>query len=215
MQATAVVPIKRFGQAKSRLSEALSPEARAKLAAAMLADVLAALARSERLDRVIVVSGEPRAVAAARNAGVELIDDTEDSGHSEAALLGIASALEAGAACAALLPGDCPLLSPTELDAALDAIESGTAVVIPDRHGSGTNGLLLAPPDAIVPSFGPGSRERHLDLALEAGVGPRVVEIPTLGLDLDTPEDLEELRRALTADPSLAPATAAALEVTA
>ncbi len=213
MRATAILPIKRFGAAKSRLSDALSPAARADLAAAMLADVLDALARSERLDRVIVVSGEPRAIAAAGRANAELLEDPADAGHSEAALLGVAAAIASGAACVALLPGDCPLLSPAELDLALDEVEPGSVGVIPDRHGDGTNGLLLAPPDAMAPSFGPGSRERHLELARAAGMGPRIVEIPSLGLDLDTPEDLEELTRTLRADASLAPATAAALGV--
>lgn len=215
MRATAVLPIKRFGAAKTRLSDALSPTARADLAAAMLADVLAALGRCERIERILVISGEPRAAAAAAAAAgvVELIDDPTDAGHSEAALLGVAAALAAGAGCAALLPGDCPLLSPAELDAALADLSPGTAGVIPDRHGAGTNGLLLAPPDAITPAFGPGSRERHLGLARAVGVGAQVVEIPSLALDLDTAEDLRELTRAVRAEPADAPATARALGV--
>ena len=71
------------------------------------------------------------------------------------------------------MPGDCPALSPAELQELLDgAARPGREVVIvPDRHGTGTNGLLLAPPDAIAPSFGPGSFERHR--ALVAGrAGP-------------------------------------------
>ncbi len=212
MRATAVLPIKRFGAAKSRLSGAIAASDRAELAAAMLADVLAALGRCARLDRVIVVSGEPRAVTAAAAAGAELLDDPDDRGHSEAARRGVAAALAAGAGCAALLPGDCPLLDAAELDAALDAVAPASAAVIPDRHGSGTNGLLLAPPDAIAPSFGPGSRERHLGLARAAGLSGRVAAIPSLALDLDTPADLAALARALRAEPDRAPATARALE---
>ncbi|MFN8151043.1 MAG: 2-phospho-L-lactate guanylyltransferase [Solirubrobacterales bacterium] len=212
MRTTAVLPIKRFGAAKSRLSQTLSPAARADLAEAMLTDVLAGLSRAERIERVIVVSGEPRAASVASEADVELIDDRDDDGHSEAALLGVGAALAAGAECAALLPGDCPLLDPRELDAALAEVAPGTASVIPDRHGSGTNGLLLAPPDAMTPSFGPGSRERHLELARAAGVVGRLVEIPSLGLDLDTPDDLIDLTRVAAENPHRAPATARALE---
>ena len=211
MRATAVLPIKRFGAAKSRLADAVAAPARADLAAAMLADVLTALGRSVLVERVIVVSGEPRAARAAAEAGVELIDDPDDGGHSEAALLGVTAALDGGAGCAALLPGDCPLLDAAELDAALDAVAPTTVGVIPDRHGSGTNGLLLAPPDAIAPSFGPGSRKRHLRLARAAGVGGRVVAIPSLALDLDTAADLEALTAALHVEPARAPATARAL----
>ena len=68
---------------------------------------------------------------------------------------------------------------------------------MPDRHGTGTNALVLHPPRAIDPSFGPGSRERHAQLAEEAGASLRVEPVPSLVLDVDTPDDLEALRRAL------------------
>lgn len=208
MNATAVVPVKRFGAAKQRLGDSLSTAERRELAESMLHDVLAALARCKRLDGVIVVSGEAAAREAAEAAGAGWIDDPLDAGHSEAAGLGVAATLDAGAECAALLPGDCPLLDPAELDRVLGEMRTGVAGVIPDRHGSGTNGLLLAPPDAIAPAFGPGSRERHLELARHSSTEPRLVEVPSLALDLDTPEDLKELTRLLAEDPELAPATA-------
>jgi 2-phospho-L-lactate guanylyltransferase len=70
-------------------------------------------------------------------------------------------------------------------------------VILPDRHGTGTNGLLLTPPEAIAPSFGPGSCERHLQLAQAAGVACRVERLPSLLLDIDTGEDLAALRERL------------------
>lgn len=211
MAATAILPIKRFSAAKSRLAGSAVGDARPALAAAMLEDVLAALVGASEIERVIVISGEPAAVAAAREAGADTLDDPSDSGHSHAAMLGVDAALAAGAGRVALLPGDCPLLDPGELDRALADLDAGAAGVVPDRHGSGTNGLLLDPPGAIAPSFGPGSCERHLELARASGVDPWVIEIPSLALDLDTPADLAELSRRLRAEPGLAPATAAAL----
>jgi 2-phospho-L-lactate guanylyltransferase len=211
MRATAVLPVKRFGAAKSRLAGSAIAAARPEVAAAMVADVLAALSRSREIERVIVVSGEPRARAATAEAGVEWVDDPEDRGHPEAASLGVAAALAAGAECAALLPGDCPLLDAGELDHALRGMAEGVVAVIPDRHGSGTNGLLLSPPDAIAPAFGPGSRERHLRLAAEAGRAGRVAAVPSLALDLDTPDDLEAMSALLAREPERAPATARAL----
>ncbi len=68
-----------------------------------------------------------------------------------------------------------------------------SVLVVPDRHGTGTNALLLTPPDSIPPSFGPGSCERHLALAQARGVKAEVVRLPSLALDVDTPEDLEAL----------------------
>jgi 2-phospho-L-lactate guanylyltransferase len=72
-------------------------------------------------------------------------------------------------------------------------------VIVPDRHGAGTNALLLSPPDAITPSFGPGSFARHAARGRAGGTTVAVAELPSLGLDVDTPGDLAALRAALTA----------------
>ncbi len=211
MRAAAILPVKRFGAAKQRLSDALGPGDRAALSEAMIADVLAALQRSKLLERVIVVSGEPQVAALAGRLDLTLLDDATDSGHSEAAAIGVEAARAAGVECVALLPGDCPLLDPLELDAAIAGLGDRSVVVIPDRHGSGTNGLLLRPPELIEPAFGPGSRERHLRLAAESGASGAVVELRSLALDLDTAGDLSELLVALESGALTGSATAGAL----
>jgi 2-phospho-L-lactate guanylyltransferase len=83
--------------------------------------------------------------------------------------------------------------------------------IVPDRHGTGTNALLLAPPDAIEPSFGPGSFDRHEAAAVAAGLEPVVVRPPTLVLDVDTGDDLGRLEQLLAARTDRAPRTRAAL----
>ena len=196
----AVLPIKRFSVAKQRLDNGLSDGTRRALAEAMVTDVLIALRRSQRVDEVLVVSGETMAVAlAAGYDAAAVVDDPEDAGHSAAALRGIDAAIERGATRVLLVPGDCPALDPAEVDALLaDApVEGPNVIVVPDRHGDGTNALLLTPPDAIEPAFGPGSRERHERLAAEAGATCEAIDVTTLGLDVDTVDDLAALRTAL------------------
>src|SRR5262249_55140110 len=121
-------------------------------------------------------------------------------GHNVAASLGIGWALETGVDRVLLVPGDCPLLDPEQLDELL-ARPAGapSALIIPDRHGTGTNALLLTPPDSLEPSFGPGSCERHALLAQAARIGYEIVEVPSLGLDVDTPDDLAALHSELDA----------------
>jgi 2-phospho-L-lactate guanylyltransferase len=211
VRATAIVPIKRFDLAKSRLSGTAADPLRPALAKAMLTDVLLGLLETRLVDRILVVSGEPAAREVAERMGVEFLDDPDDVGHSEAAALGVADAMSHHEDCVALLPGDCPLIDAAELDRELGAQAPGVAV-IPDRHGTGTNGLILAPPDIIKPSFGPGSRERHCRLAREAGARVRIATMRSMSLDLYTGEDLDELIEALRADPERAPTTAAALK---
>jgi 2-phospho-L-lactate/phosphoenolpyruvate guanylyltransferase len=193
MRATAVVPVKRFAVAKSRLATGVEEARRPELVAAMVADVLEAIGRARLIERTIVVSQEPRAAELAAAAGADLLSDFDDTSHSAAALAGIAVAEAAGARCVALLPGDCPLLDPRELDKMLTGVPDPYVAVIPDRHGTGTNALVLAPPSAIEPSFGEGSRARHVAAAKAAAIPYGVEELPSLGLDLDTPADIVAL----------------------
>jgi 2-phospho-L-lactate/phosphoenolpyruvate guanylyltransferase len=196
MRTVAVLPVKRFADAKQRLSTGLAPGTRRALAEAMLTDVLIALRRTEGLDDVVVVTAEPVAEALAVGYGARAVPDTREAGQSAAAELGLEAVGDADVVL--LVPGDAPALDPAQLGALVRSVEPPPSVVlVPDRHGTGTNGLLLAPPDAIPPSFGPGSRDRHTQLAAEAGASLRVEEMPSLVLDVDTPDDLEAMREAL------------------
>jgi 2-phospho-L-lactate guanylyltransferase len=197
MPALAIPPIKSFADAKQRLSEELSAGPRRALAEAMFSDVLVALRRANEVSDVVVVSADNNAQQIAGGNGAMVLDDT-DAGHSAAASAGVRLALEQGFKRVLLVPGDCPLLDPKELDALIAGASDGPEVLImPDRHGSGTNALLLTPPDAITPSFGPDSRERHGAIADAAGVAHRVVEVSSLALDIDTPDDLTALQATL------------------
>jgi 2-phospho-L-lactate/phosphoenolpyruvate guanylyltransferase len=186
MRTLAVLPIKSFARAKQRLGTAVAE--RPRLAEAMVADVLEALGAVRRLDGVVVVTAEPIAARAATAAGAQVVHDPHEAGQSAAAALGIAAALRAGAERVLLVPGDCPALDPEEVDALL--AYTAPVVIVPDRHGAGTNALLLAPPDALAPSFGDGSFARHAALAHGE---VRVAQIRSLGLDVDTPGDLAAL----------------------
>ena len=213
MRTAAVLPVKSFARAKQRLSASVEQRLRASLAEAMVGDVLAALAASEAIDTTFLVTREQRAAEAAIASGASVIADDAEAGQSAAAKLGIARALADGFERVLCVPGDCPAIDPAEL-AALLAEHGGAiaeVVVLPDRHGTGTNGLLLAPPDAIEPSFGPDSCARHVALAAAAGVACSVQRLPSLTLDVDTGEDLAALRAALAQIEGRAPMTRALL----
>jgi 2-phospho-L-lactate guanylyltransferase len=212
MVTAAVLPIKTYARAKQRLSEAVGVPDRRALAAAMVGDVLDALPSVPGLDRVIAVTAEPLAVAAAREAGADVVHDPHEAGQSAAALLGVRAAIEQDAGRVLLVPGDCPALDPDELAGLLARQGRAGVVIVPDRHGAGTNALLLSPPDVIEPSFGPGSFARHAARAHAAETKVRVAEVHSLGLDVDTPDDLRALHEALVARPGAAPRTRELLE---
>jgi 2-phospho-L-lactate/phosphoenolpyruvate guanylyltransferase len=209
MSTLAILPVKDFGAAKQRLAGALGAGAREALAQAMFTDVLASLRRVPGLDGVAVVTVDPVAESTALRERVRVLRDTEQAGQSPAALIGIRFALGAGFGRVLLVPGDTPLLDPSEVSGLLEG-SSGVAIV-PDRHLAGTNALLLSPPDAIEPSFGPGSLARHTSAAEAARVAYSVERVPTLELDVDTPDDLAELAAVLEGRRGEAPLTSAAL----
>jgi 2-phospho-L-lactate/phosphoenolpyruvate guanylyltransferase len=213
LKATAVLPVKRFNAAKQRLAAGLGGEQRRTLAGAMVADVLEAIGAARTVERTIVVSGDPIAQELAAAAGAEVVADPEDAGHVEAAQAGIARAEVEAAECVVLLPGDCPLLDPRQLDRLLTALPERYVGIVPDRHGSGTNALVLRPPGAIVPAFGEGSCARHVAAARAAGVAFEVEDPGSLGLDLDTPADVIALTRELASRPGRARRTAKALGI--
>jgi 2-phospho-L-lactate/phosphoenolpyruvate guanylyltransferase len=213
MKTFAVLPVKSFGSAKQRLSGLLGSGFRQALAQAMLSDVLSAIRRVRGLDGIAVVTADRVAESAAMARGVQVLRDTEEAGQSSAALLGVRHARASGFDRVLLVPGDTPLLDAAELEALLrdsEQRELGVAIV-PDRHGTGTNALVLSPPDAIEPSFGPGSLKRHVDAAAAAGAAHAVAHVPTLMLDIDTGEDLAELVRVLEGRRGRAPSTRGAL----
>jgi 2-phospho-L-lactate guanylyltransferase len=209
MRTLAILPMKRFGAAKQRLSAGVDADSRSALARAMFADVLAALRSVDGLDGLAVVTADPTAAAAARRAGAVVLPDTAQAGQSTAASVGISYALSAGFERVLLVPGDTPLLDPAEVAGLLEVRRS--VAIVPDRHGTGTNALMLSPPDAIAPSFGPGSLERHVAAASAAGTPAAVEEVPSLVLDVDTGDDLSALTAALAERPDRAPSTRAAL----
>ena len=209
MRTAAILPVKSFGAAKQRLGSLLGSGSRHALAQAMFQDVVSTLKKVEGIEAIVVVASEPSVEFAAEEQVVLLEDDARD-GQSPAAAIGIRWAVEAGFERVLLVPGDTPLLSAPEVDALLaDAPEA--VVIVPDRHGTGTNGLLLRPPMAIAPSFGPDSLKRHVAAAEAAGVTHRVERMSSLMFDVDTSDDLAVVVEAIEGSRAVAPRTRGAL----
>jgi 2-phospho-L-lactate guanylyltransferase len=213
MRTIAVLPIKSFGAAKQRLATALRGGSRNLLAQAMFFDVLASLRRARRLEAIAVVTDDHEIEAILRGDPVTVLRDDARAGQSAATRIGIEHAASAGFERVLLVPGDTPLVDPPAID---DLLERSRAqeldvVIVPDRHGEGTNALLMTPPDALDPSFGPGSLSRHLEAARDAELEHRVEDLESLVTDVDTPEDLAAVAEVLDERRGVAPRTRGAL----
>ncbi len=206
MPTAAILPIKRFDSAKQRLGRELGGGTRTALAAAMVGDVLSALQRAEALESIVVVSGERQAHDLVIENDLILVQDLHDKGQSHAARSGLARAAALGCDRAVLISGDCPLLDPSELDELLRTASTDVTVV-PDRHGTGTNGLVINPSGPFEPQFGPDSLARHTSQAKRRDLSCSVVSVNSIAIDIDNPEDLAELSRELRDSHGRAPRT--------
>jgi 2-phospho-L-lactate guanylyltransferase len=189
------VPVKDLVNAKQRLIPALSPSERRELARAMLEDVLEA-AVAALPGAVLVVTTDPEVEAVAGGVGALCLTESANRGHTAAVAFAQREATARGAARFVTLPGDVPCVTAREIATLCDTLAEVPGVVfVPSRSGRGTNAVLLAPPDAMPLTFGEPSFENHLNTARAAGLTPRVLELPGIGLDVDAPDDLPELLR--------------------
>jgi 2-phospho-L-lactate guanylyltransferase len=192
-----VIPVRAFEDAKSRLGAVLDPEERRDLVERLLRRAVAAALATDGVGEVVVVSPDRDVLAVAEAAGARAVE--QRSRGLNPALQEARGTIDADRLL--VLPADLPGVSARALTAILsagDAAGSPSVVLAPDRHGRGTNALLLDPPDVIDPAFGVSSRAGHAWLASSADA-PLVEVADVLALDVDTPDDLLLAEAAATA----------------
>jgi len=195
-----IVPVRALEGGKARLGGALDAEEREELIVGMLRRLLREVAAWGRAAAVEVVSPDPAVLALAVREGATPVAQG-DQGLNAAISQARSVAMSAGATAILVVPADLPLVSEQALrrvddaaDAALAAGRGAPVVVVAAADArSGTNALLLAPPDVIDPAFGEESCGAHLRAASAVGASVRLVTDPDLGFDLDTPDDLDRL----------------------
>jgi 2-phospho-L-lactate guanylyltransferase len=191
----AIVPVKPLRRGKSRLAGILTEDERAELNQSLLQRTLDKLTGLKELEQVLVVSRDPNALHLAREHGARTVQE-DGAPHLNTALTRATVIAKVYATRGVLiLPADLPLITHEDVLTLIERAGDAPVVVIaPDRHGKGTNALLISPAGLIEYDFGEDSFQRHCERAREAGARLEIVELPSLGLDLDLPEDLELVR---------------------
>ena len=191
----AVLPVKDFGHAKQRLAGFLSAVERRLLAEAMAEDVLETLSQVSELSEIIVVTRDERAFELAARHGARVLAEPSNDGQSAAVERAAAAMGRAGVESLLQVPGDVPGASADEIAAVLAAhgrASDGAPAVtlVPSYDRRGTNCVLCSPPDVLPFAFGHESFGPHCEAARAQGIAPRIIALPGLGLDIDTPDDL-------------------------
>ena len=187
----AIVPVGTLAGAKSRLGAVLDAEEREELAVRLARTTIQAVLDARRVDETLVVTPDDDVRALADRLGARALRQRA-GGLNRGIDTGRDEAVAAGAAAILIVPIDLPNVTPAAIDAVVGTLEDTRrplVAIVPDRHGRGTNALLIAPPDAIEPCFGGDSHAAHL--AAAAAAGAAIVELDgPLTIDLDTPDDL-------------------------
>ena len=191
----AIVPVKPLRRGKSRLAGTLTEDERTELNQSLLKHTIETLSSLKEIEQVLVVSRDPHALTVARNHGARTVLE-DGQPHLNTALKRATVVAQVYATRGVLvLPADLPLISPEDIRELIDrAVNPPVVVIAPDRHQKGTNALLISPSGLIEYDFGENSFQRHCERVRQAGARLEVVNLPSLGLDLDLPEDLELIR---------------------
>src|SRR5919206_521403 len=181
----AVVPAKELPQAKRRLAGRLDPKQRRAVAAAMLEDVLRALAEVPRLAGIAVVTVDPVASALAIRFGARVLSEGARTGHTGAVAAAARRLAAEGKAAILTIPGDVPLISPAEVETLIEAHGPAPAfTIVPAHDERGSNAVMCSPPCAVPLRFGDDSYVPHLQAARRCGIEPTIVRLPGIALDI-------------------------------
>lgn len=192
----AIVPVKPLRRGKSRLAGTLSEDERTELNRSLLQNTLKTLSELKEVEEVLVISRDPHALTIARNYGARTVREDGQPELNTALKRATVVAQVYATGAVLILPADLPLVTAEDVRTLIErAGEPPTVVIAPDRHGTGTNALLISPSGLIEYDFGENSFQRHCQRAREAGARLEIVNLPSLGLDLDLPEDLELIRQ--------------------
>ncbi len=196
MSLWAIVPVKPLRRGKSRLAGTLNEDQREELNRTLLQRTLKTLLELKEVEHVLVVSRDSAALALARDLGARTVQEDGAPALNTALKRATVVAQVYASRGVLVIPADLPLLAPGDVLTLLQrAVDPPVVVIAPDRHRKGTNALLLAPANLIEYDFGGNSFQRHCERAKRAGARLEIVDLPSLGLDLDLPEDLELVKQ--------------------
>lgn len=192
MSIWAIIPVKPLNRAKSRLSEVLTPEQRQQLAERMFRHVLQVVRSVPQIMGTLVISRDSKALAIAREYDARTVQESGAPELNTALTRATQVVASWNGDAVLILPADLPLLTPEDV---INLVEMGqdilSVVIATDQDEDGTNALLVRPPGLIDYAFGPGSFQRHIQQAREAGIEPAIHRSDRLALDIDLPSDLD------------------------
>ena len=189
----AVIPVKGLSESKTRLSNFLGDNRRA-LVEALLQDVLASVVRSGAFGSVSVISPDEELRSLVIQSHASFIKQT-GSGLNAAIQQAYRAAARERVSSLTTVLADLPLVRHDDFREIVRLGAGNPRVVIAPSRKGGTNVMLTLPPGVVHPSYGRWSYSKHLRQAQRMEVNTYSISNCRLSLDIDTVEDILELKR--------------------
>lgn len=190
----AIVPVKPLRRNKTHLSEILTEDERSELNHRLLVQTINILKSTPQIENILVISKDDRALTVARDHGARTVLEPGDSRLNLSLARATVIAKTYSMQGVLILPADLPFLTKEDITVLLQkAHDPPVIVIVPDRYQQETNALLVCPAGLIDYEFGPGSFSRHCERAREINARLEICDLPSLALNINLPEDLEEI----------------------
>ena len=192
MKIAAIVPVKTFSLAKTRLG--LSSQQKEDLCKIMLEELLHTLSISPQIEKTIIVTKEEKAIELGKKYNAIIIPDKEEKSVNNAVTLADKYLLENQFDASIVFPQDIPFIKTQDIDFMLNyKIPPNFVIVVPSRRFDGTNALVRMPVDLMITHYDEDSYKIHMNTAKEYTRNVALVFVKRIMWDVDNMEDLKFL----------------------
>ena len=192
MKIAAIVPVKTFSLAKTRLG--LSSQQKEDLCKIMLEEILHILSISPQIEKTVIVTKEEKAIELGKKYNAIIIPDKEEKSVNNAVALADKYLLENKFDASIVFPQDIPFIKTQDIDFMLNyKVPPNFAIVVPSRRFDGTNALVRMPIDLMITHYDEDSYKIHMNTAKEYTRNVSLVFVKRIMWDVDNMEDLRFL----------------------
>ena len=192
MKIAAIIPVKTFSNAKTRLD--LSPHQIEDLCIVMLEEILHTISIYPQIEKIILVTKEEKAIEIGKKFNtITIIDEKEESVNSAVALAD-EYLVENNFHASIVFPQDIPYIKTQDIDFMLNyKVHPNFAIIVPSRRFDGTNALVRMPIDLMKTHYDEDSYKIHMSTAKEHTLNVAMVFVKRIMWDVDNDEDLKFL----------------------
>jgi 2-phospho-L-lactate guanylyltransferase len=192
LKIAAIIPVKTFSNAKTRLQ--LSPDKVEALCKVMLEEILQVLSISPKIEKIIMVTKEEKAIEIGKKFNTITIIDEKEESVNQAVALADKYLLENDFNASIVFPQDIPYIKTQDIDFMLNyQMHPNFAIIVPSRKFDGTNALVRMPVDLMKTHYDNDSYRNHMSTAKECTLNVAMVFVKRIMLDIDDEEDLKIL----------------------